>query len=62
MIGFLKQLNVLALNAQGRQRSSPDEPQGEEAALAEYAAAGIKLHAARNHYFPKDEDANPEQV
>src|SRR5712692_904085 len=58
MIAFLKQLNVLALNAKDVKDHLPVEPQEEAAALAEYAAAGIKLHAAGTIYFPKDEDAD----
>src|SRR5260370_2604543 len=34
------------------------EPRQESAALADYAAAGIKLHAAGTIYCPKDEDAD----
>jgi len=58
MIGFLKQLNVLALNAKDVKDHLPMEPQEEAAGLADYAAAGIKLHAAGAIYFPKDEDAD----
>jgi sugar phosphate isomerase/epimerase len=58
MIGFLKQLNVLALNAKDAKDHLPMEPQEEAAALAEYAAAGIKLHAAGTIYFPQDDDAD----
>src|SRR6266700_2365395 len=58
MIGFLKQLNVLALNAKDVKDHLPMEPQEEAAALADYAAAGIKLHAAGTIYFPKDDDAD----
>jgi len=58
MIGFLKQLNVLALNAKDVKDHLPTDPQEEEAALADYAAAGIKLHAAGTIYFAKDEDAD----
>src|SRR5713226_4000353 len=58
MIGFLKQLNVLALNAKDVKDHLPMEPQEEAAALADYAAARIKLHAAGAIYFPKDEDAD----
>ena len=32
------------------------DPTGESAALADYAAAGIELHAAGTVYFAKDED------
>ena len=58
MIGFLKQLNVLALNAKDVKDHLPSDPQAEGAALADYAAAGTKLHAAGTIYFPKDEDAD----
>lgn len=58
MIGFLKQINVLALNAKDVKDHLPMDPQQESAALADYAAAGIKLHAAGTIYFPKDEDAD----
>src|SRR5258708_7407280 len=56
MISFMKQLNVLALNAKDVKDHLPMNPQEEAAALADYAAAGIKLHAAGTIYFPKDED------
>ena len=58
MIGFLKQLNVLALNAKDVKDHLPTDPQQELAALADYTAAGINLHAAGTIYFPKDEDAD----
>jgi sugar phosphate isomerase/epimerase len=58
MIGFLKQLNVLALNAKDVKDHLPMDAQGEAAAVADYAEAGIKLHAAGTIYFPKDEDAD----
>jgi len=58
MIGFMKQLNVLALNAKDVKDHLPLDPQGEAAALADYAAAGIRLHAAGTIYFAKDEDAD----
>ena len=58
MIGFLKQLNVLELNAKDVKDHLPSDPQQEGAALADYAAAGIKMHAAGTIYFPKDEDAD----
>jgi sugar phosphate isomerase/epimerase len=58
MIGFMKQLNVLALNGKDVKDHLPMDPQQEAAALADYAAAGIKLHAAGTIYFPKDEDAD----
>jgi sugar phosphate isomerase/epimerase len=58
MIGFLKQLNVLALNAKDVKDHLPIDPQEEATALADYAAAGIRLHAAGAIYFAKDEDAD----
>src|SRR6266404_1424403 len=58
MIGFLKQLNVLALNAKDVKDHLPMDASEEQAALADYAAAGIELHAAGTIYFPKDEDAD----
>ncbi len=58
MIGFMKQLNVFALNAKDVKDHLPMDPQQEAVALADYAAAGIKLHAAGAIYFPKDEDAD----
>ena len=58
IIGFMKQLNVLALNAKDVKDHLPTDPQEESAALADYSAAGIKLHAAGTIYFPKDEDAD----
>jgi len=58
LIGFLKQLNVLELNAKDVKDHLPMDSQAEAAALAEYAAAGIRLHAAGTIYFPKDEDAD----
>lgn len=53
MIGFMKQLNVTALNTKDH---LPMDPVEEAKALSDYAAAGIKLHAAGTIYFPKDDD------
>jgi sugar phosphate isomerase/epimerase len=58
LIGFMKQLNVLALNAKDVKDHLPLDPQEEATALADYAAAGIRLHAAGAIYFAKDEDAD----
>jgi sugar phosphate isomerase/epimerase len=58
VIGFMKQINVYALNAKDVKDHLPMNPQEEAAALADYAAAGIKLHAAGAIYFAKDEDAD----
>jgi sugar phosphate isomerase/epimerase len=56
MIGYMKQLNVKDLNAKDVKDHLPMDPTEEAKALADYAAAGIKLHAAGTVYFPKDED------
>src|SRR5437868_7580581 len=58
MVAFLKQLNVLALNAKDVKDHLPTDPQQQAVAVADYAAAGVKLHAAGTIYFPKDEDAD----
>src|SRR6202043_3012401 len=58
MIGFMKQFNVFALNAKDVKDHLPMAPQEEATALADYAAAAIKLHAAGAIYFAKDEDAD----
>jgi sugar phosphate isomerase/epimerase len=56
MIAYMKQLNLTALNAKDVKDHLPMDPTQEATALAEYAAAGITLHAAGAVYFPKDED------
>jgi sugar phosphate isomerase/epimerase len=58
MIGFLKQLNVSEVNLKDVKDHLPSTTQEETAALADYAAAGIKPHAAGTIYFDKDEDAD----
>jgi sugar phosphate isomerase/epimerase len=58
LIGFMKPLNVLALNAKDVKDHLPADSQQEAAALEDYASAGIKLHAAGAIYFAKDEDAD----
>jgi sugar phosphate isomerase/epimerase len=58
LIGFMKQLNVSDLNAKDVKDHLPMDPAEEAKALAEYAAAGIRLHAAGAIYFQKDEDAD----
>jgi sugar phosphate isomerase/epimerase len=58
LIGFMKQLNVFALNAKDVNDHLPADPAGEAAALADYAAAGVKLHAAGVINFAKDDDAD----
>jgi sugar phosphate isomerase/epimerase len=56
LIGYMKQLNMLALNAKDVKDHLPMDPAAEAQALADYAAANIKLHAVGTVYFPKDED------
>src|SRR5580698_3832866 len=56
MIGYMKQLNVTDLNTKDVKDHLPMDPTEEAKALADYAANGIKLHAAGTIYFPKDED------
>jgi hypothetical protein len=58
LIGFMKQLNVFALNAKDVKDHLPADPQLEAAALADYAAAGIHLHAAGAINFAKAEEAD----
>src|SRR3984957_293094 len=57
MIGFMKQLHVFALNAKDVKDHLPMDPQEEASALAEYSAAGIRLHAAGAIYFTNNQDA-----
>jgi sugar phosphate isomerase/epimerase len=52
----MKQLNVLALNAKDAKDHLPMDPVEESKALADYAAAEIKLHAAGVIYFAKNDD------
>ena len=49
MLGYLKQLNLTDLNVKDIKDHLPMDPAQEAQALADYAAAGIKLHAAGNH-------------
>jgi len=62
MITFLKQLNVLSLNAKDVKDHS-HRSQQEAAALADYAAAGVKASRRRNHLFPqRRRRRHPQQV
>lgn len=56
LIGFMKQINISELNVKDVKDHLPMKAQEEAAALADYAAADIKLHAAGAIYFTKDED------
>lgn len=58
LIAFMRQLNIFDLNAKDAKDHLPTDPQQESAALADYAAAGIKLHAAGAIYSTKDDDAD----
>jgi sugar phosphate isomerase/epimerase len=58
LIGFMKQLNVFALNAKDIKDHLPTDPKEEAAALENYSAASIRLHAAGAIYFAKNEDAD----
>jgi sugar phosphate isomerase/epimerase len=58
LISFMKQLNLSAVNLKDAKDHLPWAAPQEIAALADYAAAGIKLHAAGTIYFDKDEDAD----
>jgi sugar phosphate isomerase/epimerase len=57
-ISFMKQVNVFALNAKDVKDHLPMDTQEEAAALADYASAGVRLHAAGTIYFAKDDDAD----
>jgi sugar phosphate isomerase/epimerase len=56
LLGFMKQLNLTDLNCKDVKDHLPMDPALEAQALADYAAAGIKLHAAGTIAFPKDDD------
>jgi sugar phosphate isomerase/epimerase len=55
-IGWMKQLNLTGLNAKDAKDHLPMDAAAEAQAIADYTAAGIRLHAAGTVYFPKDED------
>jgi len=56
LIGYMKQLNVFELNAKDVKDHLPMDPVAEAAALADYSAAGIKLHAVGTVSFAKDDE------
>jgi sugar phosphate isomerase/epimerase len=58
LIGFMQQLNLTELNAKDAKDHLPMDPTQEAAALADYAANGIKLHAVGTVPFTKDDDAD----
>jgi sugar phosphate isomerase/epimerase len=58
LIGFMKQLNLTDLNVKDTKDHLPKDAAGEDQALADYRAAGIKLHAAGAIYFPSSEESD----
>ncbi|MFZ0661066.1 MAG: sugar phosphate isomerase/epimerase [Acidobacteriaceae bacterium] len=58
LIGYMKQLHVSALNAKDAKDHLPMDPAEEAAALADYTANGIHLHAVGAVYFREDKDAD----
>lgn len=56
LIGFMRTLQVSDLNAKNAKDHLPVDPAAESQALADYAAAGIRLHAAGAIYFQKATD------
>lgn len=58
LIAFMQQLGISALNAKDVKDHLPTGPAAEDAALKDYKAAGIQLHAAGVLYFRKDDDAD----
>jgi sugar phosphate isomerase/epimerase len=58
MIPFLKQLNISELNVKDVKDHLPNDPTQEQAAVEDYKANGIHLHAAGAIYFRKNEDAD----
>jgi sugar phosphate isomerase/epimerase len=58
MIEDLKQIKITELNVKNVKDHLPSDPTEEAKALADYTAAGIKLHAAGAIYFAKDEESD----
>jgi sugar phosphate isomerase/epimerase len=58
LIGFMKQLQLTDLNAKDAKDHLPMDPALEAAALADYAAAGIQLHAMGTVSFNKNDEAD----
>lgn len=56
LIGFMKQLNLNALNVKNIKDHLPSDRQEEVKALEDYSAAGIQLHGAGTIGFLKDDD------
>ncbi len=58
LIGFMKQLNLTALNAKDAKDHLPMDPSAEAAAVADYNAAGIALHAVGTVSFSKPDEVD----
>jgi sugar phosphate isomerase/epimerase len=58
VIEFMKQLRLNALNAKDVKDHLPMDPAAEAAALADYTAAGIQLHAMGTVAFTKNDEAD----
>jgi sugar phosphate isomerase/epimerase len=58
LIADMKTLRIDALNAKDVKDHLPFDPTPEAQALADYAAAGVTLHAAGAIYFTKDDPAD----
>lgn len=58
LIGYMKELRVSDLNAKDAKDHLPMDPTQEAAALADYKANGIRLHAVGAVYFLKSNDAD----
>ena len=58
LIDFMKQLKLTDLNVKDIKDHLPKDAAGEDQALADYKAAGIKLHAAGAIYFPSSDETD----
>ena len=56
LLGFMKQLDMVDLNCKDTKDHLPMDPAAEAAAMADYAANKIKVHAVGTVSFTKDED------
>jgi sugar phosphate isomerase/epimerase len=56
LIGYMKQLNLVDLNCKDTKDHLPFDAAGETAAMADYAANNIKVHAVGTVSFTKDDD------
>lgn len=56
LIAYMKQLNLTEVNCKDTKDHLPIDPTAEAAAMADYAANNIKVHAIGAVYFQKDED------